>query len=155
MASPILMISITKGCKEGETVECNPRSTIRIGRIVRGNTLAIKDPGISQKHLILQFLPEIARWVVTDLGSSNGTCINGGLITPDAPYPLADGDVIKIGEKTVISVIISAPAVEPVAVPRHGRPPRYPKGVVSQVELEDKEDVEEENARRAKGREGG
>ncbi|XP_020674177.1 FHA domain-containing protein At4g14490 [Dendrobium catenatum] len=154
MASSTLCLTIDRGPKAGETLACNPGTVIRIGRVVRGNTFVIKDPSISQKHLTVGFLPEISRWVVTDLGSSNGTYVNDSLISPDEePTSLSDGDVIKIGEKTSISVRISDPVDQPLLIPRCDRPPRPPK----QVKLEDKEweenvDEPSKNGQRARGR---
>ncbi|KAH0469715.1 hypothetical protein IEQ34_001273 [Dendrobium chrysotoxum] len=153
MASSTLCLTIDKGPKAGEALACNPGTVIRIGRVVRGNTFVIKDPSISQKHLAIDFIPEISRWVVIDLGSSNGTYVNGSLISPDEePTSLSDGDVIKIGEITSISVKISAPVDQPLVIPRCDRPPRPPK----QVKLEDKEweenvDEPSKNGQRARG----
>ncbi|PKA51695.1 FHA domain-containing protein [Apostasia shenzhenica] len=130
MAATVLSLSVREGPRKGESFEYKIGTLIRIGRVVRGNTLAIRDPSISQNHLIIQFLPEITRWAVKDLGSSNGTYVNGSLISPDDPIALADGDVLVIGEKTSISVKISSsgdvlPPPPPEAVlpplPRRGK----------------------------------
>lgn len=153
MANSTLCLTINKGSKAGETLAYKPGTVIRIGRIVRGNTFAIKDPGISQKHLTVCFLPEITRWVITDLGSSNGTCINGSLILPDEPCSLSDGDLIKIGERTSISVNISAPVDQPPVLPACDRPPRPPNEikVVDKV-WEENLDEPSKNEQRARGR---
>ncbi|XP_062076734.1 FHA domain-containing protein At4g14490-like isoform X2 [Humulus lupulus] len=99
-----LKLEITKGPRAGETLEYRPGSTIRIGRVVRGNNLTIKDSGISTKHLSLE--SESGKWLLQDLGSSNGSFLNDQLIDPDVPVDLSDGDCIKIGESTSISVKI-------------------------------------------------
>ncbi|XP_062076768.1 FHA domain-containing protein At4g14490-like [Humulus lupulus] len=100
-----LKLEITKGPRAGETLEYRPGSTIRIGRVVRGNNLTIKDSGISTKHLSLES-DESGKWLLQDLGSSNGSFLNDQLIDPDVPVDLSDGDCIKIGESTSISVKI-------------------------------------------------
>jgi hypothetical protein len=42
------------------------------------------------------------QFFVEDLGSANGTIINGSKrLKPQEPYPLANGDVVKIGETTL------------------------------------------------------
>ncbi|KAK3422205.1 hypothetical protein EUGRSUZ_G02729 [Eucalyptus grandis] len=114
MASLSLKLHITKGPREGETLEYPPGSTVRIGRVLRGNNLAIKDAGISSKHISIESRPAAGpepsggnAWALTDLGSSNGTFVNESTrLAPDAPYVLRDGDCIKIGELTAFLVKI-------------------------------------------------
>ncbi|XP_008808700.1 FHA domain-containing protein At4g14490-like [Phoenix dactylifera] len=107
MENPILRLVVENGPKEGEMLECKPGARTRIGRVVKGNTFAIRDPGVSQKHLAFEFLRETSRWVVSDLDTSNGTIVNDANIRPSIPFPLSDGDSIKIGETTSISVRIA------------------------------------------------
>ncbi|PKA48682.1 FHA domain-containing protein [Apostasia shenzhenica] len=121
MGSLKITLSIDGGPKKGETLDVYPGKLMRIGRVVRGNTVAIKDPSISEKHLTVEFLPEICQWAVTDLDSSNGTIVNGVAISPNAPAPLADGDIIKIGQCTFMSVKISAVPSAPEHRIRRGR----------------------------------
>ncbi|XP_068654797.1 FHA domain-containing protein At4g14490-like isoform X2 [Aristolochia californica] len=98
MEGPILKLVFNKGPREGEIIESHPRSKIRIGRVLRGNTLAIKDAGISQKHLLIEF--NGVNWTISDLDSSNGTFLNESQINALKPFNLSDGDTIKIGERT-------------------------------------------------------
>jgi serine/threonine protein kinase len=59
--------------------------------------LAEHDRGIaSRHHATIQRDGDY--YTVTDLGSTNGTLLNGTLITPRAPRRLRQGDQIKIGE---------------------------------------------------------
>jgi eukaryotic-like serine/threonine-protein kinase len=37
-------------------------------------------------------------YILTDLGSTNGTTLNGAPLQPQRPYPLKPGDRIRIGE---------------------------------------------------------
>ncbi|KAH7840489.1 hypothetical protein Vadar_017585 [Vaccinium darrowii] len=114
--STTLKLIIEKGPRAGETLEFQPRSVIRIGRIVRGNTLAIKDAGISTKHLsIVSSTSPSFKWLITDLDSSNGTVLNRSTLTPLVPSDLQNGDVIKLGEYTSIKVSIEAAHVGGVA----------------------------------------
>ncbi|XP_057489487.1 FHA domain-containing protein At4g14490-like [Actinidia eriantha] len=87
----ILKLVMEKGPKEGETLEFRPGSVIRIGRVVRGNTIAIKDAGVSSKHLKIESKPGL--WFVADLDSSNGTVLNGSELQSLTPSDLSDGDV--------------------------------------------------------------
>ncbi|KAL6221310.1 hypothetical protein ACLB2K_009061 [Fragaria x ananassa] len=99
-----LKLEILKGPRKGETLEYRPGSKIRIGRVVRGNNLPIKDSGISTNHLVID--SESGHWMVRDLDSSNGTLVNDTALNPNTPFELSDGDEIKIGEYTSISVKI-------------------------------------------------
>jgi DNA-binding SARP family transcriptional activator len=65
---------------------------IRLGRDA-ANDLVGDDPRASRLHAVVTRSP--AGFVVTDLNSTNGTRVNGGLIV--VPTTLADGDVISIG----------------------------------------------------------
>ena len=106
---PVLTLAVEKGPRKGETRRCAAGSALRIGRVVKGNHLAVRDVGASQQHLAIEFLPPpAARWAVSDLGSSNGSFLNGAPLAPNVPTPLSDGDSIKIGESTVLAVSISS-----------------------------------------------
>lgn len=105
-AVPILKLVIQKGPRHGETLEFNSKSTVRIGRVVRGNNLPIKDAGISSKHLAIEFNSDSGKWAITDLESSNGTILNTSQLKPLTPFELRNGDEIKIGELTSIRVEI-------------------------------------------------
>ncbi|KAL3634515.1 hypothetical protein CASFOL_021569 [Castilleja foliolosa] len=104
---PPLQLIMEKGPLSGQSNDFRPGNRVRIGRVVRGNTLAIKDAGISTKHLIIQAEPASdgrRHWTIADLGSSNGTFLNGERLEPSEPAALSDGDIIIIGELTSIKV---------------------------------------------------
>ncbi|CAN6889181.1 unnamed protein product, partial [Brassica oleracea] len=65
-----------------------PGSTIRIGRIVRGNEIAVKDAGVSTKHL--RIVSDSKNWIVHDLGSSNGTILNSKTLDSDTPVSVVN-----------------------------------------------------------------
>ncbi|CAD5327902.1 unnamed protein product [Arabidopsis thaliana] len=102
MVTPSLRLVFVKGPREGDALDYKPGSTIRVGRIVRGNEIAIKDAGISTKHLRIE--SDSGNWVIQDLGSSNGTLLNSNALDPETSVNLGDGDVIKLGEYTSILV---------------------------------------------------
>ncbi|KAE8022574.1 hypothetical protein FH972_008364 [Carpinus fangiana] len=108
MEPPPLKLVMVQGPRQGETLEFRPGSTIRIGRVVRGNTVAIKDAGVSTKHFCIESSSPsgTGKWILRDLDSSNGTQLNATKLLPDIPYDLRDGDSIKIGEYTSILVQI-------------------------------------------------
>lgn len=52
--------------------------------------------GVSRKHASLRMQEsQLNLW---DLGSSNGTFINGTRLSPHRPYPIRDGDEIRLGQ---------------------------------------------------------
>ncbi len=52
--------------------------------------------GVSRKHASLRLQEnQLNLW---DLGSSNGTFINGTRLSPHRPYPIRDGDEIRLGQ---------------------------------------------------------
>jgi hypothetical protein len=55
---------------------------------------------ISRRHA--RIISRGGQYLIEDLGSSNGTIINGQKrLRPQEPYPLSTGDVVKIGETTM------------------------------------------------------
>ena len=59
--------------------------------------LQIAETGISRRHAMVA--PSADGPVVTDLGSSNGTTVNGTLV--QEPVVLRHGDVIALGGSTI------------------------------------------------------
>ena len=59
--------------------------------------------GVSRLHAALKLNNQ--RIFITDLGSSNGTRVNGQKIQPNVDYPLNHGDVIALG-KFKIQVLV-------------------------------------------------
>jgi serine/threonine protein kinase len=61
------------------------------------------DPGVSRLHAKLIAGPD-GSWSVVDLGSPNGTLVNGSEIRQGEPVPLRHGDRINLGAWTVITM---------------------------------------------------
>ncbi len=62
------------------------------------NGVAINDAEISRKHARLTF--QGGKYVIEDLGSTNGTFINGQRLA--GPFVLKSGDVVSFGEQIVL-----------------------------------------------------
>ncbi|XP_037405188.1 ABC transporter F family member 4-like [Triticum dicoccoides] len=136
---PTLALAVEKGPRAGETRQCSAGAALRVGRVVKGNDLAVRDGGASQQHLVIEFLPPPgAGWAVSDLGSSNGTLLNGKPLAPSVPAPLSHGDLIKVGDSTVLAVSIAPDSdPKPVANPSSRRSSRQ-TAVVAPIAAEEK-----------------
>jgi hypothetical protein len=68
-------------------------------------TVSIEDEAISKRHaLIVRLTGKDAGYVIRDINSTNGTKLNGVLLTAGEDNPLKEGDVITLGEFSVITV---------------------------------------------------
>lgn len=65
--------------------------------------IALDDPGISRRHARILRAPDGALRLL-DLGSTNGTRLNGAPVEPNVPTPLADGSDITLGCWTRLTV---------------------------------------------------
>jgi PAS domain-containing protein len=72
-----------------------------------GNSISIKDLSISRKHAKLTLSGE--RYFIEDLGSQNGTWVNGHSMSPGYQIQLKEGDFISIGN---ISMSVGQPYAE-------------------------------------------
>lgn len=87
--------------KSGTCVNLSAKETL-VGRVSKQMTpdLALTNAFISQEHLVIR--RELDKAVLYDLGSRNGTEINGVRITPYKPYPLKNSDIIKLAKGMVV-----------------------------------------------------
>ena len=88
------------------------------GAVVLGreafNDIVVYDPEVSRRHTQISF--QEGRYIIEDLGSTNGTFVNGRRV--NTPMPLHNGDVIEIGEAARIIFSSTAdPFGETVARP--------------------------------------
>ncbi|WP_316528921.1 FtsK/SpoIIIE domain-containing protein [Kitasatospora brasiliensis] len=75
---------------------------IRVGRSAEAD-VPLDDPDVSRLHLSLHLTAD-GKVAVRDLGSTNGTTLDGRLVPPcppEAAVPLEPGAVLRIGESTV------------------------------------------------------
>lgn len=86
-----IRLTVVTGNKEGETFYIGEGEQLTIGRDESAD-LQLIDPGVSRVHASIRLSEE--RPAVTDLGSSNGTLVNGNRITT---VELEDGDMIQTG----------------------------------------------------------
>jgi hypothetical protein len=58
--------------------------------------------GVSRKHSIITLKSQAL--AIIDLGSSNGTSVNGVKLAPHQPHPLRDGDEITLGKMNMRAI---------------------------------------------------
>jgi tetratricopeptide (TPR) repeat protein len=138
---------VTAGPKEGEEFPLEDEEYV-VGRST-DNPICIQDTSVSRKHIALRRVG--SGWTVSDLGSGNGTLVNGEQITDE--MVLANGDIITMGDTEVTYTDVSnatmmvditasansarsrAPAAGGVPV-RPGRPERVRPGRAAKKEVD-------------------
>lgn len=63
----------------------------------------LEDPAVSRVHAVLERRPD-GSYTLRDLGSTNGTTVNGTPVGTETGVALASGDCIRIGAWTAITV---------------------------------------------------
>ncbi len=96
---------ITAGNDAGQHLDVAPGKNYTVGRAV-DNDLVLTDIAVSRKHFDLRF--ENGVWIIADRGSGNGTVVNNQI--EDAPFTLANGDAIEIGNTQFRIEIPNGPA---------------------------------------------
>jgi RsiW-degrading membrane proteinase PrsW (M82 family) len=96
------------------------RPSIQIGRMA-GNDVVLNDPLVSRHHAVIRWTA--AGYEIEDLGSANGTTVQGQRIS--GRVPLAPGQTIQIGTTDLIFSIFhpqGPPNLSELAWPRSGTP---------------------------------
>jgi predicted component of type VI protein secretion system len=80
----------------GDATHDLSESLITIGRISE-NTLQIEDASVSSRHAQLS-QDDSGDYILRDLGSTNGTMLNGKDLEPETGHRLQNGDKIRFGK---------------------------------------------------------
>jgi len=98
--------------ESGMILHLTGQSEFTVGRVAEGQPILpdvdlspyeAYSQGVSRLHSSLKLNNN--RLFITDLGSSNGTRVNGQKIMPNIDYPVSHGDVVALG-KFKIQVLI-------------------------------------------------
>ena len=89
------MLQVIQGPEKGRTFRLSQEGSI-IGR--EGCTVGLSDRTASRQHA--QLARYDGQWVLEDLGSANGTFLNGTKIT--RPTPLKSGDQVRCGQTLLV-----------------------------------------------------
>jgi hypothetical protein len=115
-----LVLEVVAGNAPGTQIEVDDE--LLIGRQASDAGKLGDDAEISRQHARISRGPD-GEFVVEDLGSTNGTFVNGKRI--DAPRRLADGDRLEVGATTLTVALPSAqaPATTVTTAEREMPPP--------------------------------
>ena len=89
----------------GQMLPLTDRSEFTLGRISEGQPIMpdidlspyqAHARGVSRLHAVLK--REASRVFLMDLGSSNGTYVNGKRLTPNVDHAVSNGDVVALGK---------------------------------------------------------
>ncbi len=89
----------------GDIIQIANREEITLGRISEGQPIipdidlsaySAYETGVSRLHASLKLKDE--QIIIVDLGSANGTRVNGKKIPPNFPEPVNNGDVLTLGK---------------------------------------------------------
>ena len=115
--APLYQLVMRSGPTPGATFSLEGDQLV-IGRD-SSSAIAINDAEISRKHARLNF--QGGKYVIEDLGSTNGTFVNGQRLV--SAVVLKSGDVISLGEQIVLMYeALAADAGETVMSARKGAP---------------------------------
>lgn len=122
MASPagdpqgeiLAVFRVSQGPRIGDELPVTHRQTT-VGSAA-ANTLALDDDTVSRSHARLDF--EHGAWQLTDLGSTNGTWVEGTRLAAQVPTPLPFGATVQFGQTR-----LHFRAAERAAAPTAGHTP--------------------------------
>ena len=92
-AGPLATLGIAAGPRYGEQIPV-PVPVVTVGRAA-GCEVVIDDDSVSAKHARLEY--DLGAWRITDLGSTNGTAVEGTKLAPNLATPLPYGATIRLG----------------------------------------------------------
>jgi len=95
---PAAFLKVVSGSREGLNIPLSTTEPLIIGR--RRGDLLLDDPMCSSTHA--QIIPREDGWFLQDLGSTNGTMVDGRLVRE---APLRPGAEVSIGNTTLVMFV--------------------------------------------------
>src|SRR5688572_7726352 len=85
--------------------------------------LCLPESFVSLAHAMLRYNGN--SWELRDLGSTNGTIINGKAVAPGDAIPLRQGSVVAFGDEREAWELVCEAPPSPAAIPLDGGEPRF------------------------------
>jgi pSer/pThr/pTyr-binding forkhead associated (FHA) protein len=126
--APLASLLVKSGARKGDRFAIRA-PVANLGR-ADYNDVAVGDPSISASHAKLQLREGV--WTISDLGSTNGTAVDGEAVVDEAP--LSPGCSIRLGEVTLLFEPKDEGAQRvagTTVLPKPPRPPEPPAPVES------------------------
>jgi pSer/pThr/pTyr-binding forkhead associated (FHA) protein len=99
-------LSVRQGPRPNLVFELD-KDSYTVGREA-GNEIVIEDPQVSRRHA--QLTRQGTSYLLEDIGSTNGTYVNGKRVT--APVLLNNGDLVGLADTVVLAVQAPSTAIE-------------------------------------------
>jgi Inner membrane component of T3SS, cytoplasmic domain len=90
---PLASLALMAGPRYGEELPI-PSPAVVVGRAA-GCDVVVDDDSVSAQHARLEY--DLGAWRITDLGSTNGTAVEGVRLAPDLATPLPYGASVRLG----------------------------------------------------------
>ena len=100
--------------RPGPTFVLNPAHDNTLGRSPEAS-IVVADRLASRTHAAVRFDASRSIWVLHDLGSRNGTCLDGVAVTSAA---ISDGSVVRVGTSELVFKHLPAQTITPPAADR-------------------------------------
>jgi hypothetical protein len=113
MGATDMILRVHTGVEAGHEFRLK-RGLLAIGRAA-DNDWVTREPSASRHHAELRRFGD--QWLVVDLGSTNGTHLQGQRLEPHVARPLAPGSPVAIGDTTFVLEGEPAQQVEPAIPP--------------------------------------
>lgn len=107
-SAPLRMLEAALRVQKGDEWERYPlgRKDINIGNIRNPeNEIGLYDTQTSRRHAKIVFDAVTESWFFVDLGSTNGSSINGKVATPNDPVQIKNNDTITVGDTKMLVYI--------------------------------------------------
>lgn len=93
-----------------EPIRIQEKSVVTIGR-ADNNTIVLTESRVSRKHAQIEWRKQSKSFTISDVGSSNGTYINGARLLANQAHTLQDWDKIRIASIIFTARFVDNPAI--------------------------------------------